>query len=207
MEHSVHVEISFENTLLERIWLPRFRPSLWRLRGRRRHLGDGLGTVMLGTYTARAWRGRSHARTERELRPRASNCAFSAGPKLLRPVEALVIGAGAGAPSGSHVTHRLRTKTHPPRKGSSRGRPGVGGANLVFINSTLINRLGAVGGQAPATKPKGCRHGCRGGARETDCRDRQPSTVVIHGCGDGAGECWRPGRCRVAALKEVGEGS
>lgn len=92
--NSVHVEVAFQDALLEMVWDGPVPPRLLggvlhssRLLRRGRHLGDGLGAVV-GCGRARRRVGVS----EEGATARAG--AFSAGSKLLRPVEALVWASG-----------------------------------------------------------------------------------------------------------------
>lgn len=91
LNFSVHVEIALEDTLLERIGLARLRGGLGRssVDGGDRHVGDGLGSIVVrggGSPVSRrgARHGEGGARGPRDG-------AFGSRPKLLGPVEALLV--------------------------------------------------------------------------------------------------------------------
>lgn len=109
---SVHVKVALEDPLLKRVGLRRLGPRRWSgggrgaVTGRRRHVGDGLMSVMVAVLMLllRA-RGRTTHESGCPASPGAGRRACSGGaargasgsrdtlgsrPKLLGPVEALV---------------------------------------------------------------------------------------------------------------------
>jgi hypothetical protein len=90
----IHVEIALQDPFLEVVGL--LRLGLLRPRGlsrRGRHLGHGLGPVERGGSGARSGRRAVKPRSEGERGSLAMNGAFGSRPKLLGPVEALLVWA------------------------------------------------------------------------------------------------------------------
>jgi transposase len=178
MRNLVHVEIALQNPLLERIGLLR-RPRSRGLCRRCGHVGNGLGPVMAragGSWRrASPGRGAAEARAKRKRGPRArGDGALGTRPKLLRPVESLVIGARSS--SASRASHSLRAaKTHPTREWGHRRGAGA----LLVLDGVLVNRIRVC--RQTATAKEGRSR--RGSARKPERCDREPPALVVGGGG------------------------
>lgn len=140
------------------------------------HFGNGLGAVVHGVAARR------RAGREREGWASACDGALGARPKLLGPVETLLVISGAAA--GASGSHAGGTKAHSPDKGrvgrgSSGARP-----HFIVLNGALINRIRCVGvgGQAAPTNVEGLST-AGGSAREAERGDGEPSAVDINRVG------------------------
>lgn len=139
--HSVHVKVSLQDSLLEGIRLGPLR-LLWLMldgssldRGLR-HLGDGLCPIV--DRVAAGWRGGR----EREGRTSTSDGALGARPKLLGPVETLLVISGTAV--GTNVAHVGSAKAHSSdERRSGRGLSGPK-ERIVVFNGVLVNRVGIV---------------------------------------------------------------
>lgn len=193
---SVHVEVALEDSLLEVVGLGSLR--LLGLHGRsllrgRRHVGHGPGTVVVHHATSA---GRRATGTHREGRAcHAGHAVFGTGPKLLGPIEALVISARAAAAGATHGKHGVATKTHPSVEGSRGCGPG-----LVILDGVLVDGVRIGRDAAAADAPKGAAGGC--GTRQAQGGDGQ-TPALVHGHGRRTRNAGHAGRGRVAALEQA----
>lgn len=124
----------------------------------------------------RARRGGAETRCKGEGGPSAGGYgALRARPKLIGPVEALVVGARASAPP--RASHGLgRAEAHP----AAEGRDGRGAGALFVLDGILVNRVRV--GRETSTAQEG-RWGRRRSAREAEGRDREPPARIVRGSG------------------------
>lgn len=162
--HSVHVKVSLQDSLLEGIrlgplrlfWLMLDGCSLdWWLG----HLGDGLCPIV--DRVAAGWRGGR----EREGRTSTSDGALCTRPKLLGPVETLLVisGTAVGANVVAHVGSAEAHSSDERRSGRGLSGPKE---RIVVFNGVFVNRVGIVRvGRHAAPSDEGRVVGGRG-ARE-----------------------------------------
>lgn len=170
----VHVEVALQNPLLEGVGLLR-RPGSRGLCRRRGHVRNGLGPVMMraagcwGRAGSRRRAAETRAKGKRGPRARGDG-ALGARPKLLGPVESLVVGARSS--SASRASHGLRgAETHPAGEWGHRRGAGA----LLILDGVLIDRV-RVCRQTTTAKEGRSR---RGSARKPECCNREPPALVI----------------------------
>lgn len=195
---SVHVKVTLQNSLLKGIRLWSFRLSR-RLLDRRsldrrlRHLRNRFRPVVNG---APGWGGGG----KREGSPRSTDDGtLGTRPKLLGPVETLLVIAGASI--WANVAHVRSAKAHSSNEWCCGCSLGV---HVVIFNGTLINRIRVIRvcRHAASTNERGV---CGRSARKTKRGHGETSTTRVNWT---RGLIWKAIAVgnRVPSLKEIGQG-